>query len=348
MHNPDLRAMAHRTFVRTLVVAAVIVVLLLAWQLVEVLLLLFAGVLLAVFLRGIAQRLHHYTRLPLVGMVWFVSLLLLAALGVAAWLLGPLITTGLDELANTIPKALDYLDQELRPPPVVEAILTRTLAEGRSMTITPELVQRLAGVFSTALGAATGLLVILANGLYLTLEPGLYRQGLLRLVAPTRRDRAGQVLEALEHALHWWLVGRIASMTVVGLLTWLGLMLLELPSAPTLALLAALLAFIPNIGPVLSAVPAVLTGLALSPTLALYVVLLYLGIQTVESYLITPLIQRRVLTLAPALLLTAQLALGLALGLLGLLLATPLTVVLLVLARMLYVEDVLEDRTQSP
>lgn len=348
MNDPDLQTLARRTFARVLVVAAVVIMLLLAWRLVEVLLLLFAGVLLAVFLRGIAQRLHRHTGLPLAAMVWSVSLLLLAALGAAAWLLGPLVTTGLDELADTIPQALDYLDRELRPPPVMEAILERTLAEGRSMTITPELVQRLAGIFSTALGAATGLLVILANGLYLTLEPGVYRRGVLRLVAPAHRDRAGQVLAALEHALHWWLVGRIASMTVVGVSTWLGLVLLGLPSAPTLALLAALLTFIPNIGPVLAAVPAVLTGLAQGPTLALYVALLYLGIQTVESYLITPLIQRRVVTLAPALLLTAQLALGLTLGVLGLLLATPLAVVLLVLVQMLYVEDVLGDRIGSP
>lgn len=137
-------------------------------------------------------------------------------------------------------------------------------------------------------------------------------------------------------------------MLVVGALTWVGLLALGTPFALTLAMVAALLSFIPNIGPILSAVPAVLIGLTVSPTMALYVMLLYIGVQTVETYLITPLIQRSIIAMPPALLMTAQLAMGVPLGVLGLLVAAPLTLVLLVLVETLYIQDTLGESAETP
>lgn len=138
-----------------------------------------------------------------------------------------------------------------------------------------------------------------------------------------------------------WLLGRIWASLFVGVLTVIGLLLLDMPLAFTLGLLV--LNFIPNIGPILSGVPAVLLALLKSPTLAIYVIVLYVVIQSVESYLVTPLIQRRVVSLPPALTLTAQLLLASLLGFLGLFLATPLTVVAMVLIEELYIKDVLEE-----
>jgi predicted PurR-regulated permease PerM len=139
------------------------------------------------------------------------------------------------------------------------------------------------------------------------------------------------------------MLGKLAAMIAVGLLTWLGLLALDIPLSLTLALLAALLTFFPNFGPVLSAVPAVLLGLLEGPARAAYVVALYLGVQTVESYILTPLIQRQTLSLPPALTLVAQVVLGTLAGAIGVAVATPLTVVLIVLVTHLYVEDVLES-----
>ena len=113
-------------------------------------------------------------------------------------------------------------------------------------------------------------------------------------------------------------------MAVVGLLSGAGLALLGAPSPITLGVLAALLSFVPNVGPILSLVPAALAGLTVGPTTGLYVVVLYLAVQTVESYLVTPLIQQRAVTLPPAIVIVVQLAFGAAFGLLGLLFATPL------------------------
>lgn len=130
-------------------------------------------------------------------------------------------------------------------------------------------------------------------------------------------------------------------MILIGSLTTAGLWLLDVPLALTFGVLSALFTFIPNIGPPLAILPAILLALTLSPTRALYVLLLYLVIQTVESYLLTPLLQQRVVSLPPALTISAQILMAVLLGGLGLALATPLTAVSLVLVKMLYVEDVL-------
>jgi predicted PurR-regulated permease PerM len=136
-------------------------------------------------------------------------------------------------------------------------------------------------------------------------------------------------------------------MTAIGLLTGIGLALLGIPLAFVLAVIAALLTFVPNIGPVVSAVPAVLLGLIRSPGTALAVLGLYLGVQMVESYLLSPIIDRKTVYLPPAATIAAQLVMGVAAGLLGVALATPLLAVAIVLVRTLYVEDALGDRAAS-
>lgn len=133
-------------------------------------------------------------------------------------------------------------------------------------------------------------------------------------------------------------------MIVIGVLTAIGLWLLGVPMAVTLALIAALLTFIPNIGPILAVVPAALLALLQSPMQVVYVCLLYFGIQTFESYLLTPLVQRRTVSLPPALTIFAQVLAAVLLGGLALSLATPMAAALVVLVRMLYLEDVLGDR----
>ncbi len=122
-------------------------------------------------------------------------------------------------------------------------------------------------------------------------------------------------------------------MVVVGVLTWLGLSFLGIELAATLAIVAALLTFIPNFGPIISAVPAVLLGLMQSPMTALWVVLLYIVVQLIESNLVTPLLQYRALSLPPVLVITAQLAASVWMGVLGLVVSTPLLIVATVLVR---------------
>lgn len=131
-------------------------------------------------------------------------------------------------------------------------------------------------------------------------------------------------------------------MFIVGVLTTLGLWFLSIPMALTLGLLAAILTFIPNIGPIISAIPAILIAITQSPTSAVYVIALYIVIQAVESYVITPLIQGKTIAQPPALVIFSQLIMGLLTGFLGLSLATPLLAALSVIIKRI---DVEKDRS---
>jgi predicted PurR-regulated permease PerM len=207
-----------------------------------------------------------------------------------------------------------------------------------------DLLSQVTGLFSRTLNAITNFVLILFIGLYLAVTPDLYVGGLVGLVPVGRRSRARQVIQAAGHTLRWWLVGRIFSMIVIGVLSVLGLWLIGVPLALVLGLLAGLLGFIPILGPILALVPPLLLALSNSPQQALYVVLLYGGIQIVESYFLTPMVQQRAVSLPPVLTISSQLILGLLFGFMGIAMAPPLAAMGMVLVQMLYVEDTLGDQ----
>ncbi len=209
-------------------------------------------------------------------------------------------------------------------------------------------LSRITTIFSTTVGGALSLIAILFTGLYLAFDPTLYRRGVLRLAPLGMRRRAAEILDALETTLRGWLVSQSFSMTIVGLATTFGLWLLGIPLALALGLIAFLFTFVPYVGPIVAAVPAILVALTISPTQAMYVGLLYLGVQMVEGNLLTPLIQQRMIRLPPALTLAAQMLMGVLLGTVGVVLATPIAACCLVLAQKLYVEDTLGDSMAEP
>jgi predicted PurR-regulated permease PerM len=149
-------------------------------------------------------------------------------------------------------------------------------------------------------------------------------------------------MDSCANALAHWLGAQLVSMTIVGVLTWLGLWLIGLPLPFVLGLLAALLTFIPNIGPIIAATPAVLLASTQGTTTVVLVILTYLVVQTLESYLITPRLQQESVSLPPALLISSQLFFGVVFGLVGLILATPATVLFMTLTNEVYRKDYLE------
>lgn len=314
------------------------------WFFRDVVLLGFAGLLLALLLRTPADWLVRRTRLPegvAVGLVAVGLLGLLTALFV--WR-GPAIGEQTGELREQIPAAVEQLGNRLREYDWGRSLLDNLPEPAELLPDTQGAVARATGVLSGTFTFLTNTVLILFLGLVLALGPSTYVKGAVRLVPPRRRERARDVLHQLAHTLRWWLVGRLISMAVIGVLTGAGLALLGVPLAVVLALIAALLSFIPNIGPVLSAFPAVLLGLAESPQLALSVAGLYAGVQFVESYILDPIVDRKTIYLPPALTVLAQLSMALVAGLLGVALATPLLAVVVVLVRTLYIEDGLGDR----
>ena len=322
-------------------VVALVLVVVAAYQ---VVMLLFSALLLAVLLDGMARPLRARTRLSRRPAIAIAATVLVVVLGGVGWLLAPSIATQGEVLARQLPESIQALQERLIGSGWGRALLSWAGRFDAAWVEDRATWQRLAGVFSTIAGAIGGTVVLLFLGLYLALEPRTYMHGLLRLVPPARRPRLEAVLREVAHTLGWWLLGKLVSMTVVAVLTTVGLALMGVPLALAFGVLAFFLNFIPNLGPVLSAVPPILMTVVADPVQALWVALLYLGIQIVETYGITPFIERRTVELPPATIIAFQVLLGTLVGGIGVVLATPLTAAGIVLVRRLYVEDVLERR----
>lgn len=205
------------------------------------------------------------------------------------------------------------------------------------------LFSRVQGYLSTSVEMVADLFIVIVAGIYFAVRPHLYIDTPLKLVPERRRERLRIVAREVGHGLRRWLLGTFISMLVVGIVTGVGLTLLHVPLAGLLAIIAALLTFIPYLGTIISMVPALLLALLVSPITILYVLLLYLGAHALEGYLVTPMVQSRTVHLIPGWLILSQLVGGLAAGVFGVLIAAPLLVTITIIVQLLYVEDVLGD-----
>lgn len=247
------------------------------------------------------------------------------------------------QLIQSLPQAIQNFQSKLKGIDFINQIISQ-MPDGQQMLAGGgKLLGRIATFFSTTLGALVNTIVILFVGLYVVINPQLYKSSIIHLLPKNKRARGEEVLSQLGQVLRWWLVGRLASMILVGILTTIGLFIIGEPLAIILGLIAGLLSFIPFLGPILSALPAILIGLARSPMMAVWVIVVYTVVQLIESNLLTPLIQKRTVMLPPAFLLAAQFLFGVMMGFFGVLLATPLAVTATALIQMLYVQDVLKD-----
>ncbi len=334
---------------KVLVVVAVLalasLLLFLIFSAFHILLLVFASVLLAIFLCGLADLLGRFIPADQKWLVLLVLFLIAVFIAGALSLLAPHVADQLHDLREKLPESARSAGVYISQFGWGQAIMSDlpSIDDIGEQISTTGMIKQVGGMFSTTAGVVTGLLVMVLLAVYFALEPAYYISGIKRLVPINRRERAGEVMEEIRRILTWWLIGKACSMFVVGLLTWLGLTLLGIPLALTLALLAGLLSFVPNFGPIAAAIPAVLLAFVNSPKSALYVILLYLGVQFLESNIITPMIQRNTIKLPPGLTMTFQLMLGLLVGTLGLVLATPLLAVILVVVQMIYIQDLLGD-----
>ena len=270
-------------------------------------------------------------------------------LGLAALLVlfaltaGPRIAAQLSQLGQSLTGAAQELDLFLKDRAWGQYLITR-LGEGAQSVQDVDLLGTLTGTVSTLIGALTNAVVVLTVAIFLALDPGLYRRGVLHLVPIPRRERAREVLDALGRALWLWLIGQSVDMLAVALATGLGLWAIGVPLPVALGLIAGVTNFIPYLGPFIGAAPAVLIAFAHDPGDALWTALLFAAIQQVEGNVLQPVIQRRATALPPVLTILAVVGAGVLFGLVGVLVATPLLLVLIVLVRMLYVEDALGDR----
>jgi predicted PurR-regulated permease PerM len=315
------------------------------WLSIQVWLAVFAGILLAVFLRMLSRKVCELTRLPRVWALVTVLLTLLCLLGLGGWLAGPKAVEQFSELADRLPKAVERVQQHAAQQGW-NRFLPQKLPTGPEVTnAAGKVAANAATFFKVSVGAITSFFLIIFLGIYLAAAPDVYVNGIIRLFPVRHRRRAQEVIDKVGDNLGHWLLGQLVSMLVVGTLIATGLSVLGIPLGLALGVLAGLFNFIPIVGSLLSAVPAVLLAFLVSPWHPLYVIGVYVLVNTViEGHVLVPLIQRYAVNLPPAVALVALLLLGKLFGFLGLLLAIPMATTALVLVQSIYVEGVLGDK----
>lgn len=347
-------------------VVGLAVVLLLLWHTRNLVLTVFLGVLFALAVSSGADRLQRYRirRGVAAPLLVFAFLGLLGAFG--SWV-GPTVRTQTRELKTKLPEALEKLetwvqsrgggviatitglDDEGPPnraaaaPDSITGVVPPGRAEGReSSSLRDRLLAQLGGatryflpVLSSTLAVAAGGVLILFLAIYLAIDPGLYRRGILRLVPKRNRSQADNMLSAIARTLRKWLVTQLIAMVVIGVVTTLVLLALNVRAAVPLGILAGLLEFVPTLGPILSALPAIAMGFVDSPEKALAVTIAYVGIQFVENHLLIPILMKEGIDIPPALTIVAQALMAIVFGFLGLLVAVPLLATVMIAFRTL-------------
>lgn len=340
----------------------------------------FLGVLFALSLNGPAEWLQdyfHFSPRFSTFVVLLVVLILLAGLG---WAMGPSLANQIDDMSNKLPgalqKVLAWLDQRpwgeralnyaenwfgMPPEEMLDEVgkskpesgaddkksddEPQPSAKAESESSLPNFTQFLRPIANgLSQTAKTGVLVIisLVTMLFIAFDPTLYQRGVLWLVPRQHEETARQSMCRLCVAMRWWMLGRLASMMVVGALTSLGMWLIGMPAPLALGALAGLLSFVPNVGPIAAALPGLLLALSQGPWMVAWALGIYLGAQFVETYAISPLIDQYTVSVPPGLLIVIQFVLAALAGAWGMIIATPLLVVIMVLIQQLYIREVLQ------
>ena len=314
---------------RVVIVGTIAAVAILLWRLIEVVLLLFAGIILAVAFVALSRRLMRYVRL---GRRWalavVVCLVTVAILGLGA-LMGSRLAAQFGQLGHTLTTESTQLRQTK----------LGVLLQSSSQSVPVQSVSHFLTEAATGFaGAVTGAILIVFVGVFIAADPDWYMRGVLRLVPGAARGRTRLVLEALGTAISRWLRGVVIAMICIGVATTLGLWVIGIPLALSLGILAGALEFIPYVGPIVSSIPAILVAFTVGPWHVLEVIGLFLAVHVLEGYILVPAIQKWAVALPPALALTAVVMFGLLFGPLGIILAHPLMVCAMVLVEELYVQ----------
>ncbi|MFN2439760.1 MAG: AI-2E family transporter [Chitinophagaceae bacterium] len=308
------------------IVALLIILLWIVKVTFNVFLLILAGTLIALFFRGLSGLIQRKTKMndKLSLVIAIVGSLLLV--GLFFWFAGNRIQQQVEELTKTLPQTIDHFKNQLNNSALGKQVLERLSSQdntGKASAV-------IQSFFKSTFGILGDIYVVLFIGIFFTASPKTYVDGFIKLIPPKAKAKTEEVINKVGSTLTKWLKGQLLAMLIVAILTAIGLSILGMPMAFALAIIAGVLNFIPNFGPLIAMIPAVLVGLMQGVNTALIVAGLYIFIQIIESNLITPQIQKKMINMPPALIIIAQLFMGVLTGGWGLILATPLTAILMV------------------
>ena len=311
----------------------------LLWQLRHVLVVAFAAVVIATLLVGAGGLARRLLPLGHRAAVTAAGLTIMAAIGLILWAAWPQLSAQSVNLLEQLNSSLSYLREQtgLDMPESLSELLD---SSGGLLSSIWHNVTALAG---TLLSAVTGLILVVMAGVFLAVDPKLYRDGLVLLVPEPHHDQFRSALDRSGRGLRLWLLAKLISMSIIGVLVGLGAWAIGLPSPLALGLVAGLLEFVPLIGPFLGAIPGLLIAFSQGWSSLVWAMLLYALVQQLESNLITPAVLRKAVSVPPALFMLSVLAMGSLFGVVGVILSGPLTVTAFVLVRAIYIEDILGE-----
>src|SRR4051812_15397984 len=276
----------------------------------SVFLLILAGSLIALFFHGLATLIENHSSLSRRISMLLSIILTLVIICSILWFTGAKIQQQMDELTKTLPLTINNARQQLGKSALGKKILERTSSD----EMTDKAYNFISSFFNSTFGAVGDIYIVLFLGIFFTLSPKTYINGFLLLIPPEGKQRARSTIYRVGYTLTKWLKGQLFAMLIIFSLTAIGLTILGLPMAIALALIAGLLNFIPNFGPLLAMAPAVLIALTRGINTAIIVAVLYTLIQILESNIITPNIQKKLINIPPALSILAQLFMGILTG----------------------------------
>ena len=345
-------------------VVGLLIALLLLWQTRTLVLTVFLGVLFALAVSAGADRLQR-RKIPrgvAAPLIVFAFVGLVGAFG--SWI-GPTVREQSQELRTKLPEALEKLENwvqargggvistitgfgdDVGPPAaadsakatVAQPVATTTPAP---TTLRDRLLSQIGGVgryllhaVGSTLAVLAGIVLVIFLAIYLAIDPSTYRRGLLHLVPQRARAKTDEILGAIAVTLRKWLVTQLIAMIVIGAVSTVVLMALKVRAAVPLGILAGLLEFVPTVGPIISAIPAIAMGFVDSPEKALAVAIAYVGIQFIENHLLIPILMKEGVNVPPALTIVMQALMAIVFGILGLLVAVPLLATIMIAARIL-------------
>jgi predicted PurR-regulated permease PerM len=312
----------------------------LAIYLFEILLLFFAAVLLAVVFRAPSEWLARLTHLDVRICLAVVLIAIAGFSALSGWLVGNTIAAQTEGVWQRLPQAID----ELRGRASDIAVVGEAVENASNGNTPNEMVRSGLRTITAAFHAVANFVLVVFVAILLAAQPEAYVRGILHLVPKPHRARAGEVITETGHMLRRWTLGQLSLMVLVGTLTYIGFVAIGLEYAGALGLLAGALTFIPFIGSLVAGAVAVLIALTQGVEIALITGAVYTAVQIIEG-ICEPFVQQRAVYVAPALLLFSQAVMGTLAGAVGIVLAAPLAAVIIVIVKMLYIEDTLGDHS---
>lgn len=319
-----------------LVCLASVVVLLLLWQARSILLLLFAGYIGALILTTLTAKFQTWFHLRRRGLAFSLVIgVTVAALATGIWLRGPAFVQQMGDFRGDIEAAVRELSSRFQTQGWWQWFVAHSADSSQISRALSLMLSGVGGAIYLTASTIAGLFLVAITSIYLAAEPDFYLRGIRRILPARNRAAIESCFAAATRMLRAWLLAKAVSMTTIGVFVTVGMLLIRVPLAGTLGIIAALLTFIPNLGPIVSVIPAALLAFAISPAKGILTLAWYCVAHFLEGNVITPLAERRIVRLPPALTLAVQLLLASVAGALGVALAAPLTAVMLGVADVL-------------